>query len=65
MSLCDSSGVELGRGLVNFSTEEVAAVHGHGHAHGQGHKEGGGHHHATHPVAEQLGFPTMEEVVHR
>ncbi|PNW70105.1 hypothetical protein CHLRE_17g705850v5 [Chlamydomonas reinhardtii] len=65
VSLCDSSGVELGRGLVNFSTEEVAAVHGHGHAHGQGHKEGGGHHHATHPVAEQLGFPTMEEVVHR
>ncbi|KAG2450762.1 hypothetical protein HYH02_004599 [Chlamydomonas schloesseri] len=69
VSLCDAAGVELGRGLINFSSEEVAAVRGHGgagHGGAGGHdREGGHHHHATHPVAEQLGFPTMEEVVHR
>ncbi|KAG2493493.1 hypothetical protein HYH03_008309 [Edaphochlamys debaryana] len=51
VSLCDASGVELARGLVNFSFDEVAAV--------------AGSKHGARPVGDQLGFPTMEEVVHR
>ncbi|PNH03606.1 Glutamate 5-kinase, partial [Tetrabaena socialis] len=51
VSVCDDSGQELGRGLVNFSSEEVGAV--------AGSRRGG------RPVGEQLGFPTMEEVLHR
>ncbi|KXZ50922.1 hypothetical protein GPECTOR_14g169 [Gonium pectorale] len=51
VSLCDPSGVELARGLVNFSSEEVGAVAGSGRC--------------SKPVTEQLGFPTMDEVVHR
>ncbi|GLC33265.1 hypothetical protein PLESTB_000353000 [Pleodorina starrii] len=50
VSLCDASGIELGRGLVNFSSEEVRAVAG--SSRGKA-------------MADQLGFPTMDEVVHR
>ncbi|GIL76458.1 hypothetical protein Vretimale_5990 [Volvox reticuliferus] len=50
VSLCDALGVELGRGLVNFSSEDVNAVAGNSR----------GKH-----MADQLGFPTMDEVVHR
>ncbi len=51
MSICDLAGVEFARGLINFSSEEVGAVAGGGKA--------------AQPVGEQLGFPTMDEVVHR
>lgn len=51
VSICDLSGVEFARGLINFSSEEVGAVAGGGKA--------------AQPVGEQLGFPTMDEVVHR
>ncbi len=50
MSLCDATGVELGRGLVNFSSEDVSTVAG--SSRGKA-------------MADQLGFPTMDEVVHR
>lgn len=49
VSLCDASGCEFARGLVNLRCEEARAVAGR----------------SGRTVTESLGFHAMEEVVHR
>lgn len=49
VKLCDRNGIELGRGLVNYSSEEIAQIKGH----------------HSNEIAQILGYDSADTVVHR
>ena len=49
IKLCDQDGTELGRGLVNYSSEEIAQIKGH----------------HSNEIAQILGYDSSDTVVHR